>query len=40
MKKDVADYMRYYNNDRPYTANGGMSPVKYEMSQIEVSGST
>ena len=38
MKKDVADYMRYYNNDRLHTANGGMSPVKYEMSQIEVSG--
>ncbi len=40
MKKDVADYMRYYNNDRLHTANNGMSPVKYEMSQIEVSGST
>lgn len=40
MKKDVADYMRYYNNDRLHTANGGMSPVKYEMSQIKVSSST
>ncbi len=40
MKKDVADYMRYYNNDRLHTANGGMSPVKYEMSHIKVSGST
>lgn len=38
MKQDVADYIRYYNNDRLHTANNGMSPVKYEMSQINVSG--
>ena len=38
MKQDVADYIRYYNNDRLHTANNGMSPVKYEMSQVNVSG--
>jgi len=38
MKQDVADYIRYYNNDRLHTANGGMSPVKYEMTLIKVSG--
>lgn len=40
MKKDVTDYMRYYNNDRLHTANSGMAPVKYELSQIKVSGFT
>ena len=40
MKQDVANYIRYYNNDRLHTANSGMSPVKYEMSHIKVSGST
>lgn len=40
MKKDVANYIRYYNNDRLHTANGGKSPVKYETSLIKVSGST
>ncbi len=30
MKNDVAAYMRYYNSDRLHTANGDMSPVKYE----------
>ncbi len=40
MKQDVADYIRYYNNDRLHTANNGMSPVKYEMSQINVSSLT
>jgi len=38
MKQDVANYIRYYNNDRLHTANSGMSPVKYEMSLIKVSG--
>ena len=33
MKQDVTQYMRYYNNDRLHTANGDMSPVKYELSQ-------
>jgi len=40
MKQDVANYIRYYNNDRLHTANSGMSPAKYEMSHIKVSGST
>ena len=39
MKQDVADYIRYYNNDRLYTTNGDMSPVKYELSQLKVSSS-
>ncbi|SFL29837.1 Integrase core domain-containing protein [Nitrosomonas aestuarii] len=40
MKQNVAGYIRYYNNDRLHTANCEMSPAKYEMSQIEVSGLT
>ena len=38
MKLDVAHYIRYYNNDRSHTANGDLSPVKYELSQLKVSG--
>lgn len=38
MKQDVADYIRYYNNDRFHTSNGDMSPVNYELSQMNVSG--
>jgi len=38
MKQDVADYMRYYNNDRLHTTNQDMSPVKYELSEMKVSG--
>ena len=38
MKQDVADYMKYYNQDRSHTANGNMSPIKYEISQKKVSG--
>ena len=38
MKQDVADYIRYYNNDRLHTTNGDTSPVKYELSQLKVSG--
>jgi putative transposase len=38
MKLDVAQYIRYYNNDRLHTANGVLSPVKYELSQLKVSG--
>ena len=38
MTQDVADYIRYYNNDRLHTTNGDMSPVKYELSQVKVSG--
>lgn len=37
MKQDVADYIRYYNLDRLHTANGSMSPVNYELSQINLS---
>ena len=37
MKKDVADYMRYYNLDRLHTANNDMSPIEYENSFRKVS---
>jgi len=37
MKKDVAAYMRYYNQERFHSSNGDMSPVKFENSQIKVS---
>jgi putative transposase len=38
MKLDVAQYIRYYNNDRLHAANGDLSPVKYELSQLKMSG--
>ena len=38
VKLDVAQYIRYYNTDRSHTANGNLSPVKYELSQLKVSG--
>ena len=38
MKLDVAQYIRYFNNDRLHTANGDLSPVKYELSQLKESG--
>ncbi|GAC33595.1 transposase for insertion sequence element IS904 [Paraglaciecola polaris LMG 21857] len=38
MKQDVTAYMKYYNQDRLHTANGDMSPIKYEMSLKKVSG--
>lgn len=38
MKSDVAAYIRYYNVDRLHTANGSVSPVQFENSQINVSG--
>lgn len=38
MMKDVAEYIRYYNNDRLHTANGSISPVNYELSEMRVSG--
>jgi putative transposase len=38
MKKDVAEYMRYYNLERLHTANGDLSPVAYENSLRKVSG--
>jgi len=40
MKQDVADYIRYYNNDRLHNANGSLSPINYELSQRKVSGWT
>jgi putative transposase len=40
MKKDVAAYMRYYNIDRLHSANDDLSPVKFELSQLKVCGST
>lgn len=36
-KKDVADYIRYYNNHRLHTSNNDMSPTNYELSEIKVS---
>lgn len=38
IKKDVSDYMRYYNLVRLHTANGDMSPVEYENEFRKVSG--
>ena len=29
--------MRYYNNDRLHSSNANMSPVQYELSQLNVS---
>lgn len=38
MKQDVEEYIRYYNRDRLHTANGDLSPIEFEVSQIKVSG--
>ena len=40
MKKDVAEYMRYYNIDRLHWANDDLSPVKFELSELKVSTTT
>ncbi|WP_432707166.1 IS3 family transposase [Hafnia alvei] len=41
MKRDVTDYIRYYNLDRNHSANGYLSPVRYEqMTEGKVSGLT
>ncbi len=32
MEKDVAAYMRYYNLERLYSANGDKSPISYKNS--------
>ena len=40
MKRDVAAYMRYYNVDRLHSANDDLSPVKFELSELKVCGST
>jgi len=37
MKKDVAEYMTYYNLNRLHSANDDMSPVEYENSLRKVS---
>ena len=37
MRKDVADYIRYYNLERLHTSNNDMSPVDYENSFRKVS---
>ena len=38
MKKDVEQYIRYYNHERLHSANDDVSPVEFEMSQSKVSG--
>lgn len=38
MQQDVEQYIRYYNQDRLHSANGDLSPVEFEMSQMKVSG--
>lgn len=38
MKKDVGDYIRYYNLERLHTANENQSPINYENSLKKVSG--
>ncbi len=40
MKQDVAAYMRYYNVERLHSSNGDQSPVRFEISQMKVSGLT
>ena len=40
MKQNVEQYIRYYNHERLHSANDDLSPVKFEMSQIKVSGLT
>ncbi|WP_432453516.1 IS3 family transposase [Agarivorans sp. QJM3NY_29] len=37
MKQDVAAYMKYYNLERLHSANGDLSPVAFENSQLKVS---
>ena len=36
MKQDVADDIRYYNNDRLHTASQDMSPNNYKLSQLKL----
>lgn len=40
MKEDVETYIRYYNHDRLHTANGNLSPINFEKSQLKVSNMT
>ncbi len=37
MKQDVAAYMKYYNLERFHSANGDLSPVAFENSQLKAS---
>ena len=37
---DVEQYIRYYNRERLHSANGDLSPIEFELSQINVSGGT
>jgi len=37
MRKDVAEYIRYYNLERLHTANGDKTPVDYEYELKKVS---
>ncbi|MGI0120406.1 IS3 family transposase, partial [Zooshikella sp. RANM57] len=34
---DVAAYMKYYNIERLHSANGDLSPIEFENSQLNVS---
>ena len=36
MKQDVEHYIRYYNQQRLHSANGDLSPVEFELSQMKV----
>lgn len=38
MKQDVEHYIRHYNQQRLHSANGDLSPVEFELSQMKVSG--
>ena len=40
MKGYVAAYMRYYNVDILHSANNNLSPVKFELFELKVCGST
>ncbi|HEY6527205.1 MAG TPA: IS3 family transposase, partial [Cellvibrionaceae bacterium] len=38
MKSDVADYIKYYNQERLHSTNGDVSPINFENAQNRVSG--
>jgi putative transposase len=40
IKQDVAAYMRYYNQDRLYSANDDVSAIQFEQFLLKVSSST
>jgi putative transposase len=37
MKKDGVTYMPYYSLDRLHSANDDLSPMKFELSELQVS---